>query len=157
MADIVLECAYLLCIFPWYGVDMIVEICLSKNNQHPFSIYLILCRNILSALSNVDFLFVISEKNPDLWLLAVIIDYCHGHLGAVYACIQQLNKPTLVQMMVCLLFSTKCLPGPMLGNCYRQVSNIRHTKSQNLNDSRSVLRLRLPNPLKPDVKSRMKM
>ena len=40
---------------------------------------------------------------------------------------------------------------------YRQVSNIRRTKSQHLKDSRSVLRLSLPNPLKPDVKSRMKM
>ena len=40
---------------------------------------------------------------------------------------------------------------------YRQVSNIRHTKSQYLKDSRTVLRLSLPNPLKPDVKSRMKM
>ena len=40
---------------------------------------------------------------------------------------------------------------------YRQVSNIRRTKSQNLKDYRTVLRLSLPNPLKPDVKSRMKM
>ena len=40
---------------------------------------------------------------------------------------------------------------------YRQVSNIRHTKSQHLKDYRTVLRLSLPNPLKPDVKSRMKM
>ena len=40
---------------------------------------------------------------------------------------------------------------------YRQVSNIRHTKSQHLEDSRTVLRLSLPNPLKPDVKSRMKI
>ena len=40
---------------------------------------------------------------------------------------------------------------------YRQVSNIRRTKSQHLKDSRTVLRLSLPNPLKPDVKSRMKM
>ena len=37
------------------------------------------------------------------------------------------------------------------------VSNIRRTKSQNLNVSRLVLELSLPNPLKPDVKSRMKM
>ena len=36
---------------------------------------------------------------------------------------------------------------------YRQVSNIRRTKSQHLNDSRGVLRLSLPNSLKPDVKS----
>ena len=40
---------------------------------------------------------------------------------------------------------------------YRQVSNIRRTKSQHLKDSRTVLRLSLTNPLKPDVKSRMKM
>ena len=40
---------------------------------------------------------------------------------------------------------------------YRQVSNIRRTKSQHLKDSHTVLRLSLPNPLKPDVKSRMKM
>ena len=40
---------------------------------------------------------------------------------------------------------------------YRQVSNIRRTKSQHLKDPRAVLRLSLPNPLKPDVKSRMKM
>ena len=40
---------------------------------------------------------------------------------------------------------------------YRQVSNIRRTKSQHLKDSRTVLRLSLPNHLKPDVKLRMKM
>ena len=40
---------------------------------------------------------------------------------------------------------------------YRQVSNISRTKSQHLKDSRTVLQLSLPNPLKPDVKSRMKM
>ena len=40
---------------------------------------------------------------------------------------------------------------------YRQVSNIRRTKSQHFKDSRTVLQLSLPNPLKPDVKSRMKM
>ena len=40
---------------------------------------------------------------------------------------------------------------------YPQVSNIRRTKSHHLKDSNTVLRLSLPNPLKPDVKSRMKM
>ena len=40
---------------------------------------------------------------------------------------------------------------------YREVSNIRRTKSQNLNASRLVLKLSLPNPLKPGVKLRMKM
>ena len=40
---------------------------------------------------------------------------------------------------------------------YRKVSNIWRTKSQNLNDSHLVLKSSLPNPLKPGVKSRMKM
>ena len=40
---------------------------------------------------------------------------------------------------------------------YRQVSNISCTKSQRLKYFPSALRLSLPNPLKPDVKSRMKM
>ena len=40
---------------------------------------------------------------------------------------------------------------------YRQVSNIRRIEYQHLKDSRTLLRLSLPNPLKPDVKSRMKM
>ena len=44
---------------------------------------------------------------------------------------------------------------PQVG--YRQVSNLRRTKSRHFKDSRTVLRLSLPNPLKPDVKSRMKM
>ena len=40
---------------------------------------------------------------------------------------------------------------------YRQTSNNRRTTSPNLNVSRSILQLPLPNPLKPGVKSRMKM
>ena len=40
---------------------------------------------------------------------------------------------------------------------YRKVSNIRRTKYQNLNDSRLILQLSVPNPLKPSVKSIMKM
>ena len=44
-----------------------------------------------------------------------------------------------------------------LWSVYRQVSNIRRTKSQHSQDSRTVLWLSLPNPLKPDIKSRMKM
>ena len=40
---------------------------------------------------------------------------------------------------------------------YRQVSNIRRTKSQHPKDSHTVLQLSLPKPLMPYVKSRMKM
>ena len=41
--------------------------------------------------------------------------------------------------------------------CYRKISNIRRTKSPSLNVSCLVLQLSLPNPMKPSVKSRMKM
>ena len=40
---------------------------------------------------------------------------------------------------------------------YCKLSNISHTKSPNLNVSPIVLQLSLPNPMKPAVKSRMKM
>ena len=40
---------------------------------------------------------------------------------------------------------------------YRKISNISRTKSENLIFSRLVLQLFVPNPLKPGVKSRMKM
>ena len=40
---------------------------------------------------------------------------------------------------------------------YRKVSIIRRTKYQNLNDSRLILQLSVPNPLMPSVKSIMKM
>ena len=40
---------------------------------------------------------------------------------------------------------------------YRKVSNIRGTKCQKSNDSRLVLQLSVPNPLKPSAKSIMKM
>ena len=40
---------------------------------------------------------------------------------------------------------------------YRKISNIGHTKSLNLNVSHLVLQLSFPNPMKPGVKSRMKM
>ena len=40
---------------------------------------------------------------------------------------------------------------------YRKVSNIRRTKCHNLNDSRLILQLSVSNPLKPSVKSIMKM
>ena len=40
---------------------------------------------------------------------------------------------------------------------YRQISNIRRTKSEHLDVSRLVLQLSLPNPLKAGIKSRMKL
>ena len=45
----------------------------------------------------------------------------------------------------------------MIYYAYRQISNIRRTKSQTLNVSCLVLLLSLSNPLKPDIKSTIKM
>ena len=39
----------------------------------------------------------------------------------------------------------------LLDKYYRKISNIKHTKSQNVNAFRLVLQLPLPNPFKPDV------
>ena len=44
-----------------------------------------------------------------------------------------------------------------MAETYREISGITRTKSKNLNDSRLVLQLSLPNQLKPGVKSRIKM
>ena len=44
-----------------------------------------------------------------------------------------------------------------LEQTYRKISNIRRTKSQNLNVSGLVVQLSSPNPMKPGVQSRMKM
>ena len=62
------------------------------------------------------------------------------------------NKNPVIQWIIWQYPRASCI----LWN-YHQVSNISHTKSQHLKDPRTVLRLSLPNPLKPDVKSRMKM
>ena len=45
----------------------------------------------------------------------------------------------------------------MLYGDYRKISNIRRTESPNLDVSRLVVELSSPNPMKPGVKSRMKM
>ena len=74
-------------------------------------------------------------------------------------------KPLLIKKKqknyIVLLFQWANVSKPFyvtsVGNSYRQISNIRRIRSRHLKDSRTVLRLPLPNPLKPDVKSRMKM
>ena len=53
-----------------------------------------------------------------------------------------------------------CKPAPWqmyMSHMYRKISNLRRTKSPNLNVSRFVLQLSSPNPMNPGVKSRMKM
>ena len=54
--------------------------------------------------------------------------------------------------------STLRILSPKVANMhYHEISNISGTKSKNLSDCGLVLQLPLANPLKPDVKSKMKM
>ena len=52
---------------------------------------------------------------------------------------------------VCIWYSNHCHAK------YRKISNISRTKSSNVNVSRLVLQLSLPNPMKPGVKTRINM
>ena len=81
-----------------------------------------------------------------------------GAAEYVIACVKYLDDEKFSSLSVT---SHKWLPIKEVGinhpGTYNKISNIRHTKSQHLTDSHTVLRLSLPNPLKPDVKSRMRM
>ena len=59
----------------------------------------------------------------------------------------------IVCKIAAILFGPECGKFDM----YRQISIIGHTKSQHLNVPCLVSQLSLPKPLKPGVKSRMKM
>ena len=62
------------------------------------------------------------------------------------------------EWLKCMYFAEyPCFCATEEDGTYRQTSNISRTKSPNLNVSRLVLQLSLPKPLKPAVKSRMKM
>ena len=74
-------------------------------------------------------------------------DRCFSH-GLVNTELGTVQPPNVID-------APKAIQSPVAA--YLQVSNIRRTKSQHLKDSRPVLWLSLPDPLKPDVKSRMKM
>ena len=58
---------------------------------------------------------------------------------------------------LCLKDYLCCYVWRVMCSIYRKISNIRRTKSPNLIVSRLVLQLSLPNPMNPDVRSRMKM
>ena len=68
--------------------------------------------------------------------------------------ILELHCTVLDSMAVCQVYLLKIMENHWIYR-YRQTSNIRRIKSQNLSVSRFVLRLSLPNPLKPGVKSQI--
>ena len=118
-------------------------------------------------------------------IMTWISDYTHGYLCAVIIHSWPNYKAGLTKPPVKLrhgwVITSRCLTSMQLLICtvmlvwlksiqlieartssqhfadYRKNSNISRTKSQNFNDSRLVLQLYLPNPLKPGVRSRMKI
>ena len=82
------------------------------------------------------------------------IFFQQNHLG--------LNRPILrpLWLMTSAAADVISVPSVIIGSINSSdfnISNIRCNESQNLNDSYPVLLLSVPNPLKPDVHSRMKM
>ena len=102
------------------------------------------------------------HKFPDQFLIRLISDlvgaFMKAWLSFIYLFICLFYS--FIYLFIFYLYSTE---SPILHFLafwlvkYRQVSNTRRTKSQHFKDSRTVLRLSLANPLKPDGKSRMKM
>ena len=78
-------------------------------------------------------------------------DPIHWHIYASLGGDELRAGPSIQAILECISEVRVNLP------IYRKVSNIRRTQIQNLNNSRLNMQLPLPNPLKPGVKSRMKM
>ena len=85
-------------------------------------------------ITNLWPLWLISWQKIESHHLRMMVAHCN-HLTKKYSC--------LLRYFNAFLLKDKCLKS----------SNISDIKSQNLNDSRLVLQLSLPNPLKPVVKS----
>ena len=87
------------------------------------------------------------EQTAELWIIGDAITFMWHHCYEIYAYVilNKVHYPNSSKVLHLLLTE------------YHQISNISCTKSKNLNVSHFMLQLSLPNPLKPGVKSRMKM
>ena len=83
--------------------------------------------------------------------------YWHPKNALHFCLTSSFTAITEIHADLLLLFSTHIDPISDSDIKHRETSNIRRTKSQTFNDSCLVLQLALFNPLKPAVKSRMKM
>ena len=87
-----------------------------------------------------------------IWLICQV-----GCLTQSYSSVHRMtwkkNKESPKCIVMNAVHDTRCVESIK----YHEISNIRRTKSHNLNVSRLVLQLSLPNPLKPGVMWRMKM
>ena len=84
--------------------------------------------------------------------------YCYSSIFICTMIVSPISDhiSNIILQMVKILFYS-CHDTYFVLSYYHKVSNIRRTEFQNINDSRPVLQLSLPNLLKPCIKSRMKM
>ena len=115
---------------------------------------------------------VISHNELKWWCLKILLDMfirCQIKNEDVVGAAPTGNTPTTSVWSIIVLPAKVHLilqiwwQSPNQSNClqchwiYRKLSNIRRTKTLNLNVSRLVVQLSLPNPMNPGVKSRTKM
>ena len=94
--------------------------------------------------------------------VSIFIEFNYDGITWAYSHYRSLDTGLFVQNLVQAddtdnIKAAHCCPFVRQIPTYRQFSNIRCTQSQNMNVSRLVLLLSLPDPMKPCVKLRMKM
>ena len=136
----------------WRLLTQVTHICINKLDHHWFRWRKCIWRCHLKngvhfvSVSFVKSLLVTFKENSSAF--ALFFEAIESHL--------YLHDKAFCRKMPGCVFDT--YPSSILiRQIYCLTSNIRHTKSQNLSVSRLVLQLSLPNPLKPGVRSRMKM
>ena len=136
-------------------VSLLTPMCVTRpqwvNTMRPLDSYLLICSQGTSyGESGVTFLGSVSASVP------VTVSWpSHISPGTAGTWFLSSYKLTAAgKVAPCWLVAPA---SDITATMYRQLSNISRTKFQNLNISALVLRLPLPNPLKPCVRSRMKM
>ena len=104
------------------------------------------------------FVVIMLHKHLPIWHQAITWTNANPGHWHIYVTLwgDELNECPFKQKKIPGIKVTAVTLSP-LKLTYHKVSNIRRTKCQNLNDSCLVLQLSVPNPLKPSVKSIMKM
>ena len=108
---------------------------------------------------NTKYLIIFPEigKNPIAgWSLSILIRHQNNNFRSDWSLTNV--DPNAFAFWACTRYTTHTVFVfiSVSWHC-RKISNISHTKCQNLNYSRPVLQLSLPDPLKAGVKLRMKM
>ena len=111
-----------------------------------------------SKVVKYEWIYATSVMNTYLWRY---IDTCGPPFWALYTGLERGRvNDSLASVSACCLariLTTMSIPPNHQILKHRKISNIRHTRFQYLNDYHVILQLCVPNPMKLDVKSRMKI